>query len=554
MATPLDQVTEINEKTETCPVCGSEMRLRNRKSDNAPFWGCSRFPNCRGIKPYQNGNGNSQSQPVQKKTFKPSKYQIALFDFVKGGKGNAVVEATAGSGKTTSLVEALQYTDPNSNVAFVAFNKSIARELQRRAPSHVHTSTLHSLGHANIRAIFPNCKVDDYKCKNILDEIANNAPSLEYLDALKQNTSTILRLVSLLKSTLLEPTNSNLEWLEDRYGITTNGDGEIIRDAARRIFNESVENTQVIDFDDMCYFCAIGIVPCKKFDFLFIDELQDVSVSQREMILKSVSETGRVIGIGDRNQSIYSWRAADSQAIPNLIEALHATVLPLSITYRCPKAVVELVNREFPHIAFEASQTAIEGTVTTIRSTKMLYDLEQGDMVLCRTNAPLVEPCFTLIRRGVKAIIRGRDIGKGLQILIAKISKKSKANSLSEFLYALKLYESNEVGKLIATEKTQQAATLQDQTETIFALADGCTTIDELNNRIDSVFSDDNAPAVVFSSIHRAKGDEANRVYIIKPELLPHPLAKQEWQKQEETCIKFVAYTRAKKELFFAVG
>ena len=91
---------------------------------------------------------------------------------------------------------------------------------------------------------------------------------------------------------------------------------------------------------------------------------------------------------------------------------------------------------------------------------------------------------------------------------------------------------------------------LDDKVETIFALADGVDTITGVQNRIEEVFSNDKE-GVVFSTVHRAKGLESDNVYILKPELFPHPMAKQDWELQQERNITYVAYTRAKQRLAF---
>jgi ssDNA-binding Zn-finger/Zn-ribbon topoisomerase 1 len=38
------------EPKPSCPECGGTMRLRRRKLDDEPFWGCSDFPLCRGVR------------------------------------------------------------------------------------------------------------------------------------------------------------------------------------------------------------------------------------------------------------------------------------------------------------------------------------------------------------------------------------------------------------------------------------------------------------------------------------------------------------------------
>lgn len=54
----------------------------------------------------------------------PSKYQAAVYHFIEEGKGNAVVDAVdavAGSGKSTTLVEALKKIPAHQSVLFLAF-------------------------------------------------------------------------------------------------------------------------------------------------------------------------------------------------------------------------------------------------------------------------------------------------------------------------------------------------------------------------------------------------------------------------------------------------
>jgi DNA helicase II / ATP-dependent DNA helicase PcrA len=74
---------------------------------------------------------------MENKKFKPSKYQKAIYSFIENGKGNAVVEAVAGSGKTTTIVEATSRIPPKDRAIFVAFNKSIATELSKKLQNKI---------------------------------------------------------------------------------------------------------------------------------------------------------------------------------------------------------------------------------------------------------------------------------------------------------------------------------------------------------------------------------------------------------------------------------
>jgi DNA helicase-2/ATP-dependent DNA helicase PcrA len=552
---------ETQPKKTTCPICNSDMKLRN--GARGPFWGCSRFPKCKGTR--NASEGIKQYAPALRPEYKPapdrkwSKYQEDVFSFVKSCKdkpgSNVVIEAVAGSGKTVTIVKALEYTPTDSSVAFLAFNKHIADELKTKVPPHVYASTIHSLCYANVRAVLGNVTVDENKCGHILrtNQKAARGRMAEIMD---ESHGEIIKIVSLLKNLLLEPTDENLDYIVDRYGISVNGDDDFIYTAARDIYHQSlnqIKQQKLIDYDDMIFACASPSVniACRKFDYIFGDEVQDWNTAQITIVLKSISKNGHIVAVGDRKQSIYGFRGADVDAIPNVIKALNATVLPLSICYRCPKSHVALAQKLVPQI--EAAETAADGIVRRMESHAALDYMKDGDMVICRTNAPLVRPAFALIRQGIKATIRGRDIGTGLNNLVAKVMKKYGSNTLEQMLSDIQSYGNHEIEKLTRREKFTQAQTLLDQVETIFAISEGVVGLNELKERITKIF-DDKVAGIVFSSVHKAKGLESDRVFILHEELMPHKMAKRDFEIQQEYNCIYIAFTRAKKELIFVEG
>lgn len=543
----LEEKAQRMVKKVTCPKCGGMMKVMHRKKDSFPFLSCRMWPACDGTRNVEKSNptphdDSTAAQPP--KVFTPSEYQKAIFDWVKNGDGHAlVVEALAGSGKTTTGVEMLKLIPTDQEVAFVAFNKHIAVELQKRAPKHVNCTTYHSLGYAACRKTWGGeIQVNEGKVDAILETILDKY-------TYKNIFPTIRQIVSLVKANLTGTSPEELSAIAEYHGIEMNGDADTIFAAVSLVIERCAEMTSVVDFDDMCWLPVWHDIPCKKYDFLFIDEAQDTNKNQIALALKSVKDDGRIVAVGDRHQSLYGFRGADVDAIPNLIENLDAETLPLSITYRNPRNIVNLVNATFPSIPLKAADWAKDGVIRDISEERALMEFVHGDMVLCRTNAPLVGPAFALIRRGVKATIRGRDIGKGLVSLI----RKTKASDLPDLLKKLAEYQEKEVAKLLAADKGSQAQSVQDKVETIVALADGVYSISELEDRVEMIFSDE-VEGVVFSSVHRAKGLEAERVYILHPELMPHPMAKKPWEMVQESNVQYVAYTRTLSELIFVNG
>ncbi len=514
----------------------------------------------------------SETKPV----FTPSRYQQAIFDFIQHGTGHGVVEAVAGSGKTTTLIQALQYVpvylpvedagelpvDREARVIFLAFNRHIALELANRQkagllPEHVQVRTVHSLGLKNLveglRISNTSNFVDDTKLATLMNEFPQlsrerSLPVEERLENILRR-QLVEQLVSLCKGTLVYALQDArrmdiLYDLVDHYGIDLNGFTEDDLALVPQLLQRCADVTEVIDFDDMVWLPVQLGMTLQKFDFMFVDEAQDLNAVQIEFILRSLAPGGRIIAVGDRNQSLYGFRGADTEAIPRLIEMLHATVLPLSITYRCPLSHVTLAQALVPQI--EARENAPEGLVATILPKQVALIARPGDMVICRTNAPLVPLAYQLIRQGTKAVVRGRDIGKGLVQLIDKFD----ANSIPQLSVSTKEYLDRETLRLANAEKWEQLQQLQDRIETIHAVASEAFSLLDLRSKLEKLFSDE-VQGVVFSSVHRAKGLQARRVFILRPDLLPHPLAKLGWQLVQELNAKYVALTRSESELFF---
>lgn len=70
----------------------------------------------------------------------------AILEGVKGSNDHLMIEAVAGSGKTTTLLKICETFERGRSVQFLAYNRHIAQELKSRVPSHVFVNTSHSMG------------------------------------------------------------------------------------------------------------------------------------------------------------------------------------------------------------------------------------------------------------------------------------------------------------------------------------------------------------------------------------------------------------------------
>ncbi len=150
----------------------------------------------------------------------------------------------------------------------------------------------------------------------------------------------------------------------DRYGISLAADIETVSTLLDEALDWSLRQKQVVDYDDMIYVPVRLGLPIPRFDAVFVDEALDLNPVQIELVLRSVRPGGRVFAVGDRQQSLYGWRGADTMAIPNLINRLDATTLPLSISCRCPRRHVKLAGPFTPQM--RAAPGAAEGAVWMI--------------------------------------------------------------------------------------------------------------------------------------------------------------------------------------------
>lgn len=242
---------------------------------------------------------------------------------------------------------------------------------------------------------------------------------------------------------------------------------------------------------------------------------------------------------------------ADNDAIDHIIRDFGCQTLPLTVTFRCPKSVVAEARQIVSHI--EAHETAPEGIVSSMME-KELYKLDNltpADAILCRNTKPLVQTAYSLIKRGIACHVEGRDIGMGLLKLVNRFA----ARSLNDLLDKLTVYGEEQSQKLIAKGRETQAEALRDRIETILVIAEGCADADCVRTKIMNLFQDsehERKPTLTLSTVHRSKGREWQRVFIMGREMyMPSPYARQPWQQEQEANLQYVAITRSQNELIY---
>lgn len=495
---------------------------------------------------------------------KYSLLQEAVFDWVKNGTGSAVVEAVAGSGKTTTIVETANRVPNHFRCVFLAFNKSIAEELKSRLPAHVDARTMNSLG-AGI--CFKNAgKVPleaDKLARVVKETILKSEVGEDGLSLLKYPLQTVIKRMRNLgikpdelvgetwddiRAEVLSVCDDLDPDLISAFSVNGQGFFEYLSGLARKTI-EAMMTAPDMDFDDQIYMPIYHGWKGRPYDLIFVDESQDLSPANRKLLRLVSNRYTRFCFVGDARQAIYAFRGADSRSLQIIKEEFNARSFPLSICYRCPKDVIRLAQVLAPEIQYFEERP--DGVVMPEATMFRTQDMQRNDLIVCRLNAPLVRAAMRLAKAGTRCVILGRDFGRTLSNIIRQL----KVKKIDMVPAAVKAWSDRKVSSLIQMGKDEDSVAVQevrDKQEAIQYFFDELhpTSVDGFCDLIEQRFSDkDDGQSVVLATIHKAKGKEYDRVFVLEGGKIGSFRAKR--GDDQEANLMYVAVTRAKKELRF---
>ena len=292
-------------------------------------------------------------------------------------------------------------------------------------------------------------------------------------------------------------------------------------------------DTNKTDYDDMIYLpVVLGLKPTQV-DWLFVDEVQDLNKAQQKLAISALKKNGHMVFVGDPFQAIQAFAGALSNSTEVLVKEMDADTLPLSVTYRCGKKIVELAQTLVPDYQYGPNNPdgdVVEGMLNDV------YELAKpNDFVISRVNAPLVSLCFGFLKRGIPASIIGRDFADALVKFITKLAGK-KTKDIPKLIEKCNTWKEREIQRLEAANKPIDMA------------LDKVESVAELITSVQKIFAEEQEKGkIVLSSGHRSKGLEAERVFVLKDTFKPQ-LGDQ------ERNVLYVSYTRAKTYLCLLNG
>jgi DNA helicase-2/ATP-dependent DNA helicase PcrA len=478
-----------------------------------------------------------------------SKYNVAINEAYKKTTGHIAISAGPGTGKSFQLLELLRLTPRWYKTILCAFNGSIVDELKEKVPRHVEVSTIHSLAFKVLR----DNTNKRYKVQAIKNWVLGKQHlKLNHIKSEKDKNIYLFEVSKLIDLYRLNmcTTREEIETIAISYGVDSSG--QMINDTAHMIeilkkYNSDNSKEFMIDFVDMLYLAVTQVKAYEfpKYNVVMVDESQDLSPLQKEFIHRIIKKrTGRGVFVGDERQAIYGFIGANTQCFRDLMSAPNTTVLPLSISYRCPKKVVAMANKIFPGL--EASPDAIEGEVRK----GSLSELQDGDHLLCRNNLPIVETFIELLRQKKKSYILGKDFGKSLLSLIRKLKSYKTFGEGKITILEEKEEQLKKKGVSHPTKNTAYVG-LEEKLVIVSILVDEFESYGDVEIMIEKLFTDNEKQGIKMSTIHKAKGLEAKRIFILGWSLMPSKHAKTEMELEQEKCLQYVCLTRTKESLIF---
>ena len=537
-----------------------------------------------------------------------SKYQEKILRYFNDNpRSNMMISALAGSGKSTMACLLSEHTTTSD--IYVAFNNSIAEEFRTKIKNpKTKVMTLHSLGlsimNSNIRTAkeekkitYANATLDNLKIYKIIDnELTILDRRMDFMKKMfyKDQYFTLYNLCRLTMTNLADSTA--LRQIIQDYRLFENDEGyqfPDITDCISMLKNVDGESwnifnqTGVIDFTDMLYITYWKLerkeweVPYYNlYTNIMFDEAQDASSIQLNLLKYIKRKGGRYIFILDKNQAIYSFAGSNSLSyslIPKMFAPIKEFDLP--ICYRCPSSHLKQVNRLF-NIPILPRDDAPKGKIYHIEKEDISSKIHEGDMIISRKNKWLGSVIVDLAKAGKPIQIEDKEMVASIKKIIEK-NKNSTAKGLRKDLkeevtkYSQERAKKNsQLLEAVQENNVEEVVTAIDDNKKI----DNCNFIlgilkeylkknpnatkdnfavyiSNLLNTGDSKTSKSNVFTVKtkpirICSVHKAKGLEAENVFVLNEGRVCFDFRNSKEQNQQEKNLSYISYTRAKNNLY----
>lgn len=456
--------------------------------------------------------------------------QAHILNALHSNGDNLMVNALAGTGKTTTL-EMIQAESKTKPILCLAFNKAIATEMEKRFQSTTTVRTMNSLGHRICMKTFGKVNLSPRKIGDLFKEYANELPKGEK-DEAWQVYWQVVEGVNLARALGYVPEGKfpnarrliNQEdffnSLEERPTATTKS---LIDHILFLCIRASYKG--LIDFNDQVYMPALFGGTFPRFPLTLVDEGQDLNPVNHAMLDKM--GRSRVIVVGDRWQSIYGFRGAVTAGMQVLQQKFSCKELDLSVSFRCPEAIVRHAHWRVPHLKW----MKLGGHVEKLERLEARA-IPDGATIICRNNAPLFKTALGLLANERPVTVSGSELGPKIIRLLEKICDEDDDQDTM-----LNKIEEWRVEKL---QKSTVPGKINDEADCLVVFASFGKTLSQAVAYVNHIFAQKGL--IKLTTGHKAKGGEWDVVYHLDPWLCK--------DNEQDLNLRYVITTRAKKELY----
>ncbi|MFT4152693.1 UvrD-helicase domain-containing protein [Parafilimonas sp.] len=468
--------------------------------------------------------------------------------------GNIKINAVAGSGKTTTIIEYAASRPAHSKILYLAFNKSVrleaAKKFADKGLHNVKVETAHSLAYKHV--VFKNgyrVRSQAYKTNEIAELLnlkGNGEKHAEYIIA-----NHINKFVSYY-------CNSDKQRVQELNYLETIADSkakafvsafyDYIAYQTRLLLSRMDKGEIEITHDFYLKKFQLSN-PALHYDYILFDEAQDASAAMLDIFLKQ--EATKVI-VGDTHQQIYSWRHA-----VNSLEKADFKTYHLSISFRFSQDIANLAMKvlEYKKHLNEKPQTGITG--------KGAGKEQKTKAVIARTNLGLLLKAIEYVteKRKVKHIYFEGNINsytyadEGASLYDVLNLYNGKYNLIKDKLMAA-MKNIDELESYI--EKTEDVQ-LGMMVEIVKAYGNEIPAIIEAIKEKHVEGDDKENAEMIFSTVHRCKGMEYDAIQLVNDfiteekleQLLKDKGAMTDTAKlNEEINLLYVAVTRTRNAIY----
>ena len=336
----------------------------------------------------------------------PTAEQQTAIDNFTAGIPAIAVQAGAGTGKTSTIVEIARST--TSKGVYTAFNKSIVTDVEAKVPANIEARTTHSLAYRAVghrsrsRLSAPRMRSD--KIARLLDLRPFNVPGLDgkpkVIQPGFQGSLAMRAIANFCNSDDAAPGPRHVPFVEgvDAHGTYANNDAisKAIAAVLPTVWADLMAEDGRLPYKHDVYVKAWELgKPRIAADFILLDEAQDTAPVMASILRKQRGT--QIVMVGDSAQAIYDWRGA-----VDAFSYLGADVTSyLTQSFRFGPAIANVANLILGNLGTDLRMKGLDSIASSIDI------VDDPDAILTRTNGQAMKLVLEAQRQGRRPYLMG---------------------------------------------------------------------------------------------------------------------------------------------------